>query len=178
MLTRRRSVWLIADIVLAVIIAGPVLAPLFAASGLPPLTLVAHRLIYPLGLLICPEDFMLPGWHGDVLAVCSRCYAAIIGLSAVRVAVSGRTPLPALLARFGQRERTLFVLATVALWQFDVWGMNRRLWLHDHPYEIATGLLLGLAVGLAAYRLIARLSNRTLPWERSASPLPRLPHRL
>lgn len=154
-----------ADILLALIVSGPLLAPLFRASGLWPLVPIADWIIYPLGLLICPEDFMLPSWQGHVVAVCTRCYAAIGGLLLVRLSLTRQTGFSRAWAALPFAAQLLLIGGTILVWQIDVWGLNRGIWSHSHLYEMMMGLPLGLAIGLLVYSVIARAAGQRPAWE-------------
>lgn len=75
---------LLADGVLVGVVSGPLAAPFLAASGLFPLTLIAH-IIYTMGEAVCPQPEMgLTLAAGYKMAVCMRCYGTVAGLVTMR----------------------------------------------------------------------------------------------
>ena len=74
-LFRRR---LIADIVLAGLLLGSLAAPFLAAWGWPG---AVSNIVYMLGTFVCPQPVRgLPLYDGQIMAVCMRCYATVLGL--------------------------------------------------------------------------------------------------
>ena len=169
---RHPRVWRALDILLALIIVGPILAPLFDATGLWLFQRIAHWIIYPLGQWICPQDHhtvMVGGW--GLMAVCTRCYAAIGGLFMVRLAltsaphdgsVGGR--LAGWWAARSSVQRFLFIVTIITLWELDVWAERWGWWSWGHGMLIATGPIVGLAVGFLVYGLLSWLTDRQPTW--------------
>jgi hypothetical protein len=105
------SRWLL-DIVLAILFLGPLLSPLFRATGQPVVdetgALARNMLVY-----ICPSPAQSYMLFGFPMAVCARCWGATIGLWVARLW------LPVALAR---EDKATAVL----LWQFrsSAWPMR------------------------------------------------------
>ncbi|MDJ0703401.1 MAG: DUF2085 domain-containing protein [Leptolyngbyaceae cyanobacterium MO_188.B28] len=75
---------ILADIVLAGLVSGPLAAPFLAASSLPLLPQIAD-IIYFMGVHVCPQpDMGLALSPPHIMAVCMRCYGTVIGLLATR----------------------------------------------------------------------------------------------
>lgn len=163
--------WAALDVLLFLIIVGPVLAPLFHASGLWLFDRISHWIIYPLGQWICPQDQHALPIAGQMMAVCTRCYAAIGGLFLVRLALTSDpagSGAGSWLARRWQSTpsggRAAFVVGILSLWQLDVWAERLGWWSWGQPMLIATGPIIGLAVGFLAYGLLARLLGTRAAW--------------
>jgi len=83
----------LADGILAVLLVGPLVGPIFHAWGWPVLEWLNWP-IYLLGETVCPQPiFRLEVW-GAPMVVCSRCWAAVGGLWLIRLGYSrwGRGP--------------------------------------------------------------------------------------
>lgn len=160
----RNRGWLLVDIVLGFMAAGPILAPLFRASGLPLFVPVGEG-ITALGFWICPQPEMAFQLAGYPWAVCSRCYTALIGIIAVRVAYGRRGDAFVFMEKRSWVLRLTLAAVTFGLWQLDVHAMHYGWWDGGQPTMILTGLWLGLGVGMA---LLAGLHWLIEP--RSAAP--------
>ncbi len=80
-----RWVSLIADILLAGMVAGPLAAPFLAASGLSLLPGIGN-IIYFMGNHVCPQpDMGLMLAAPYIMAVCMRCYGTVSGLLITRL---------------------------------------------------------------------------------------------
>jgi hypothetical protein len=126
-----RSRWLL-DILLAVLFLGPLLSPLFRATGQPVVdetgALARNMLVY-----ICPtpaQSYMLFGFP---MAVCARCWGATIGLWVARLW------LPAALAHTDR--------AAVVLWRFRGRAWPLRLMLCALPFLLWPLEIVGTAQG-------------------------------
>jgi uncharacterized membrane protein len=83
-LRSRPALSIVADIVLIGLVSGPLAAPFLQASGLYPLTLIAH-IIYTMGEVVCPQPEMgLTLAAPYKMAVCMRCYGTLAGIVAMR----------------------------------------------------------------------------------------------
>ncbi len=170
----QRRAWRGLDVLLVLIIIGPVLAPLFQASGVWLFQAIAQWIIYPLGAWICPQDQHSLHVGRHLMAVCTRCYAAIGGLFLVRLALSSDPSgvgVGSRLARWwlGAPDygRIGFIVGVIALWQADVWAERLGWWSWGQPVLIATGPVVGLAVGFLAYGLLAWVTGRQPAWASS-----------
>lgn len=79
--------WLsiVADVILAGMVVGPLAAPILAASKLQILPMIAN-IIYFMGSYVCPQPDMgvvLASPH--IMAVCMRCYGTVTGLLITRI---------------------------------------------------------------------------------------------
>ncbi len=165
-------VWRALDMLLFLIIIGPVLAPLFEGSGIWLFQKIAGWIIYPLGFWICPQDQHILHIGHNLMAVCSRCYAAIGGLFLVRLALTSDPTgdgVPARLARWWAARawatRALFIVGVIALWQLDVWAERLGWWSWGQGMLIATGPIVGLAIGFLVYGLLLGVTGRRAAWE-------------
>lgn len=151
-----RRGWLVVDIVLAFLAAGPILAPLFRATGWP-LFVPVGEAITVLGFWICPQPEMAFELAGYPWAVCSRCYAALIGILLIRGAYARRGPTYTWLEGRSWLLRLTVAAATFALWQLDVHAMHHGWWDGGQLTMILTGLALGLGMGAALMAGLRRL---------------------
>ncbi|HET9222974.1 MAG TPA: DUF2085 domain-containing protein [Roseiflexaceae bacterium] len=118
--------------VLAVLLVGPLIAPLFQATRLPVIasagTLARDLLTY----YVCPTPAKSYALFGFPMAVCARCWGATIGLWAAwlvcrpQVAGHSRTRAenhPSTSAWFVERPwelRLCFALAALLLWNLEI----------------------------------------------------------
>jgi hypothetical protein len=137
------------DAILWVLLLGPIISPLFRATGLPLLSesgLLARDL---LGSYICPtpeRSFLLLGLP---MAVCARCWGATIGLWAARLLVGAPG------AQIGSPLRGLPWAARLALcalpfllWPLEIVGHYRGWWSAPLWLLLANGAQAGFAAGL------------------------------
>lgn len=158
----RSRAWLLVDVVLGFMAAGPILAPLFRASGLPLFVPVGEG-ITALGFWICPQPEMAFQLAGYPWAVCSRCYTALIGIIAVRVAYGRRGNAFVFMEKRSWALRLILAALTFGLWQLDVHAMHHGWWDGGQPTMILTGLWLGLGVGMALLAGLHRLIKPRSP---------------
>lgn len=140
------------DTILAVLFLGPIISPLFRATGLP---LVSDAGVLARDLLatyICPtpeRSYML---FGLPMAVCARCWGATIGLLAARASF-GHTD--GQIGRALQGYRALpwawrFVIAAVPflLWPLEIVGHYAGWWYAPLGLLLVNGAQAGFAAGL------------------------------
>jgi hypothetical protein len=137
------------DAVLWVLFLGPIISPLFRATGLPLLSesgLLAREL---LGVYICPTPERSIMLLGMPMAVCARCWGATLGLWAARLLAGGRRG-PAL-----ERFRLLpwaLRLALCALpfllWPLEIVGHYEGWWSAPLWLLLINGAQAGFAAGL------------------------------
>jgi hypothetical protein len=159
------------DLWLWILLVGPLVAPVFTATGQPLLQLIADG-IYMLGDAVCPKvdfHFML---LGQPLAVCSSCWAAVFGLWTVRLlygrAGEGSGPFARLnLSRFWSRWQATpveFKLGVLALgflpWAIDVMLTDTRIWFSPHPVMMLAGYLGGLVAAMLLFPARAQMRTR------------------
>lgn len=139
---------LIADIVLAGLVLGPLAAPFLIASGIIPLPGIAG-IIYTMGMYVCPQPaygLMLAPPH--IMAVCMRCYGVVFGLLATRLFYArdgGNGPL--WLTQYRYRGATLMGLLIMA-YPAEFAGQVAGLWGFNNYVVTLFGLITGLALGL------------------------------
>jgi hypothetical protein len=140
---RRRQLLLLA---LWVLLLGPLIAPLFQASGLPLLAwsgLLARDL---LSAYVCPTPAKSYLLLGLPMAVCARCWGATIGLWGAYL--------------LSKRERTassvphflllmFCALLAFALWPLEIVGEARGWWVAPYWLLLLNGAQAGLLGGLA-----------------------------
>uniref|UniRef100_B8HQW8 DUF2085 domain-containing protein n=1 Tax=Cyanothece sp. (strain PCC 7425 / ATCC 29141) TaxID=395961 RepID=B8HQW8_CYAP4 len=141
---------LIADVVLAGLVSGPVAAPFLAASSLPLLPGIAD-IIYFMGQKVCPQPEMglmlSPPW---LMAVCMRCYGTVLALLLTRWLCYRTEGKGAFwLAQYGlpgwflSIVLMLFYPLEYFLQQWDVWGYENAI---VFPFGAIAGLGLGLLI--------------------------------
>lgn len=169
---RETRIWYAFDLLLLLMITGPILAPLFHLSGLWLFDRIAHWIIYPLGMWICPQDQHTLPIMGQAMSVCSRCYAAIGGLFLVRLALTSDVNEKGVGAWLARRwherqgwQRLTFILAIISVWQFDIWAERLGWWSWGQGMLIATGPIVGLAIGFLVYGLLAQLTSVRPAWQ-------------
>jgi uncharacterized membrane protein len=147
---------LIADLTLAALLLGPLAAPFLAAWGL----LVPHAVsgvIYTMGAFVCPQPARgLPLYEGQIMAVCMRCYATVLGLLLTRLlyAADGGAAR-AWLPRYGLRGLPLFA-ALIFAYAAELAGQVAGLWPFDNLVVMAAGLITGVGLGLMFHPLLHR----------------------
>lgn len=170
---QKQRIWYAFDFILLLMIIGPVIAPLFHASGLWLFDRIAHWIIYPLGVWICPQDQHAILIMGHAMTVCTRCYAAIGGLFSVRLALTSdpdKKGIGSWLARLWRQQsnqnRLIFITSIITLWQLDVWAERFAWWSWGQGMLIATGPIVGIAIGFLAYGLLAYLTGVQATWNK------------
>jgi uncharacterized membrane protein len=150
-LTRRG---LIADLILAALLLGPLAAPFLAAWGLLAPRAVAD-IVYTMGTFVCPQPARgLPLYEGQIMAVCMRCYATVLGLLLTRLlyAVDGGVGR-IWLSRYGLRGLPMFALLIFA-YAFEYAGQVAGLWPFDNFAVTVAGLITGVGLGLLFHPLL------------------------
>jgi uncharacterized membrane protein len=145
---------LTADIILAALLLGPLAAPFLAAWG-PLVPRAVSGIIYTMGTFVCPQPARgLPLYDGQIMAVCMRCYATVLGLLLTRLLYAaddgaGRGWLP----RYGLRALPLFALLIFA-YTFEFAGQVAGLWFFDNSAVTVAGLITGVGLGLMFHPLL------------------------
>lgn len=139
---------LVADIVLAGLVFGPLAAPFLQAWGLlVPRTV--STIIYTMGTFVCPQpSYGVPLYQGNIMAVCMRCYGTVLGLLATRALFvadggAGRAWLP----QYGLRALPIFA-ALIFAYAAEFAGQVFGLWGFDNLVVTVAGLISGLGLGL------------------------------
>jgi hypothetical protein len=159
-----------------ILLVGPLVAPLFLATGLPILTPFADA-IYLLGETVCPKVGVHMMFLGEPVAVCFSCWASVWGLWTVRL-LFGRSGegfgplmklrLEPLWARWGGASLAtkLGVLSLGFMpWALDVMLWDLGTWNSPFGYMMLAGFLGGVVAGMlllpAASAMRARTSGRS-----------------
>jgi hypothetical protein len=137
------------DLILWVLCLGPIISPLFRASGLPLISdsgLLAREL---LSRFVCPtpdRSFLLLGLP---MAVCARCWGATLGLWAARLLAA--RPAGAALRRLsglGWPARLALCALPFLLWPLEIVGQANGWWYAPLGLLLLNGAQAGFAAGL------------------------------
>jgi hypothetical protein len=152
---RRGGIYPLLDALLLILFLGPVLSPLFRASGVPVVdetgTLARNMLVY-----ICPTPAQSYLLFGFPMGVCARCWGATIGLWLARLW------LPLALRQSGHMQavpdgfrslawpvRLLLCALPFLLWPLEIVGTSSGWWaLPPLWLLLVNGAQAGLAAGL------------------------------
>jgi uncharacterized membrane protein len=145
---------LAADAVLAALLLGPLAAPFLSARGLLVPRAVAG-IIYTMGSYVCPQPARgLPLYDGQIMAVCMRCYATVLGLLLTRLmfaADGGASPI--WLPRYGLRGLPIFGLLIFA-YAAEFAGQVAGRWDFDNLVVTIAGLITGVGLGLLFHPIL------------------------
>lgn len=138
------------DLVLWVLFLGPIISPLFRATGLPLLTEAGVLARDLLATYVCPtpeRSFML---FGLPMAVCARCWGATMGLWAARLLVANHPALPPLAwyRSLPWAARLLLAALPFLLWPLEIFGHYGGWWFAPMGLLLLNGAQAGLAAGL------------------------------
>jgi hypothetical protein len=139
------------DTLLWVLFLGPLISPLFRATGLPLVSdagLLARDL---LALYVCPTPERSYLLFGLPMAVCARCWGATIGLWAARLLVDSRYGSWAPLRAFRSLPwavRLLLCSLPFLLWPLEIVGHYQELWFAPLWLLLLNGAQAGFAAGL------------------------------
>lgn len=139
---------MLADIVLAALLIGPLAAPiLYGWDALIPRGV--SGIIYTMGTFVCPQPTLGPAvYDGAIMAVCMRCYGTVLGLLATRLLYAADRGAGRLwLRRYGSRALPLFA-ALIMAYAVEFAGQIAGLWQFDHLLMTGAGLLTGVGLGL------------------------------
>jgi uncharacterized membrane protein len=139
---------LAADIVLAGLLLGPLAAPFLAAWGLL-IPRAVSGMIYTMGTFVCPQPARgLPLYDGQIMAVCMRCYATVLGLLLTRLLYAADGGVARVwLTRYGLRGLPLFAILIFA-YAAELAGQVAGLWPFDNLVVTTAGLITGVGLGL------------------------------
>jgi len=138
------------DAILWTLFLGPLISPLFRASGLPLVAdagLLAREL---LATYVCPTPERSPLLLGLPLAVCARCWGATLGLWAARL-LAARAPAAAPLVAFRALPwpaRLALAALPFLLWPLEIVGHYGGWWFAPMWLLLLNGAQAGLAAGL------------------------------
>jgi hypothetical protein len=143
--------WII-DTILAVLFLGPIISPLFRATGLPLISDAGVLARDVLATYICPTPERSYFLFGLPMAVCARCWGATIGLLAARASF-GHTA-----GRGGQAlqwyrnlpwpGRLALAAAPFLLWPLEIVGHYAGWWYAPLSLLVLNGAQAGFAAGL------------------------------
>jgi hypothetical protein len=138
----------VADIVLVGLLSGPLMAPFLYAWGVWAPQAVSG-VIYTMGTFVCPQPARAVAlYDGNLMAVCMRCYATVLGLLITRLwyaadGATGRLWLP----QYGRRALPIFAVLIFA-YAAELAGEVAGLWSFDNAGVTVAGLITGLGLGL------------------------------
>lgn len=143
--------WIL-DTILAVLFLGPLISPLFRATGLPLISDSGVLARDVLATYICPtpeRSYML---FGLPMAVCARCWGATIGLLAARASFSHTSGwMGSALYWFRGLPwgwRLLLAAAPFLLWPLEIVGHYAGWWYAPLWLLLINGAQAGFAAGL------------------------------
>lgn len=145
---------LLADGVLVALLAGPLAAPFLQAWGLLVPRTVAG-IVYTMGSFVCPQPSRgLALYDANIMAVCMRCYATVLGLLLTRLWYAyDRGAGPAWLPRYGLRALPAFALL-IFVYAAEFAGQVAGLWPFSNLVVTAAGLVTGAGLGLMFHPLL------------------------
>jgi hypothetical protein len=153
-------------LILAVLFFGPLLAPLFQATGLPLLADSGALARDMLSHYICPTPAKSYALLGFPMAVCARCWGATIGLWAAwllfrRLTADHRPPSSAWFRLFVARRPSFVVCRLlVGALPFALWPIEIAFWPAAPLWALlANGALAGLWAGLFFCSIWPRLKH-------------------
>lgn len=152
---RGNQQWRAFDLLLWILFLGPIISPLFRATGLP---LVADSGLLARDLLsayVCPTPERSILLLGLPMGVCVRCWGATIGLLMARslllVATEEGHQGSLLLAQFRALPwpvRLLLCALPFLLWPIEIVGQAQGLWFAPLWVLLLNGVQAGFAAGL------------------------------
>ena len=140
---------ILADMVLAGLVSGPLAAPFLTATSLPVLPQIAD-IIYVMGGHVCPQPEMAMAlWPPHLMAVCMRCFGTLLGLIITRYLVSqSDARAPYWLPQYGVAGLMLTILLCL-VYPFELYAQFWGWWDYNNWVVTPFGLVSGL--GLGAY---------------------------
>jgi len=139
---------LIADVVLAGLLLGPLAAPFLRAGRLP-------DMIYTMGMFVCPQPAQgLTLYNGQIMAVCMRCYGTVLGLLLTRLLYAADTRAGhSWLPRYGLRGLPIFA-ALIFAYAAEFAGQVAGWWSFNNLVVTAAGLITGIGLGLMFHPML------------------------
>lgn len=135
-----------------VLFLGPIISPLFRATGLPLVADVGLLARELLATYVCPTPERSLTLLGLPMAVCARCWGATIGLWAARLLVARQSAAP--LAPLSWYRglpwpaRLLIAALPFLLWPLEIAGHYGGWWFAPLWLLLLNGAQAGLAAGL------------------------------
>ncbi len=139
---------LLADVVLAALLLGPLAAPFLYSTELFTPRAVSG-IIYAMGTFVCPQPALgVALYDGALMAVCMRCYGVVAGMLLTRLLYAaddgaGRLWLP----RYGPCALPIFG-ALIFAYAAEFSGQVAGLWRFDNIIVTIAGLITGIGLGL------------------------------
>ncbi|HMA35201.1 MAG TPA: DUF2085 domain-containing protein [Chloroflexia bacterium] len=134
--------------VLIVLLVGPLVGPVFSASGWPLLGLINWPL-YLMGENVCPQPDLVFTLFGFPLLICSRCWSGVFGLWIVLLtyrAGSG-SGVWATWRALPELARVTLALLAFGPWVIDIVAADQGWWASPLPFQLLSGILGGLGAG-------------------------------
>ncbi len=159
-----RWVSVIADILLAGMVVGPLAAPFLAASGLLMLPLIAD-IIYFMGNHVCPQPDMGVALASPfIMAVCMRCYGTVTGLLMTRL-LYGATGGKGFywLTQYGWAGAA-FASVLMMAYPLELAAQVLGLWSFNNYVVMPFGLMTGLGWGLFTMPILHSFKDG-MKWE-------------
>jgi hypothetical protein len=138
------------DAILWVLLLGPVISPLFRASGLPLLSESGQLARDLLGTYVCPTPERSILRFGLPMAVCARCWGATLGLWAARLLTARGPRWAALrwLRGLPWAVRLALCALPFLLWPLEISGHRAGWWFAPLWLLLINGAQAGFAAGL------------------------------
>lgn len=139
------------DAILWTLFLGPLISPLFRATGLPLLADAGLLARDVLATYVCPTPDRSPLLLGLPMAVCARCWGATIGLWAARLLVAGPaadSPPLRWLRGLPWAARLAIAALPFLLWPLEIVGHYGGWWFAPLWLLALNGAQAGLAAGL------------------------------
>ncbi|MFV9506422.1 MAG: DUF2085 domain-containing protein [Oscillochloridaceae bacterium umkhey_bin13] len=139
------------DALLWILFLGPIISPLFRATGIP---LVADSGLLARDLLatfVCPTPERSYLLFGLPMAVCARCWGATIGLWAARLLVTspfGQSRPLQIFRAWPWSVRLLLCALPFLLWPLEIVGHYQGWWYAPMSLLLVNGIQAGFAAGL------------------------------
>ncbi len=155
-----RWVSVIADILLAGMVVGPLAAPFLGASGLLMLPLIAD-IIYFMGKHVCPQPDMGVALASPlIVAVCMRCYGTVIGLLMTRLLYGGTCGKGFYwLTQYGWGGAAFSSVLMMA-YPLELAGQVLGWWSFNNYVVTPFGLITGLGWGLFTMPILHRWQHK------------------
>ena len=155
-----RWVSVIADILLAAMVVGPLAAPFLGASGLLMLPLIAN-IIYFMGKHVCPQPDMGVALASPfIMAVCMSCYGSVMGLLITGLLYRGTGGKGFYwLTQYGWGGAACSSVLMIA-YPLELAGQVLGLWSFNNYVVTAFGLITGLGWGLFTMPILHRWQAR------------------
>jgi uncharacterized membrane protein len=147
---------LIADVILAGLVSGPVAAPFLAATGWPILPQIAH-IIYFMGDHVCPQpDMALTLMPPYLMAVCMRCFGTLMGLVATRYWFSVDQGQSRYWLHHYGLPGLILTLGLCLVYPFELYAQVWGWWEYHNWVVTMFGLISGLGLGAYIMPLLHR----------------------